>query len=267
MEPRQQYIELPSSGRDLRPSYHFMMKCLLYSRMETGLVSNQDFYDEDVNVYLAHLLDSMIVPQHIDRARRFLSPYDTEVFRRLANSKDARLKYTIYKTNADFLLISLGVFDNAEAETAETAAAALTDRRFRPSEEAFIGRGRTYYRFAYTYSQIVNGRNAGISEVLEKLSMNFEKYLRILSHMRGEYLDLVKRLSTGEIYHLERVANEELRHDSLRDKQDQFLDLYLEWKRTGAEDVRERISRLVKEIRGLDPSFHFEMPKARSQGR
>ena len=107
MEARDQYIELPTTRADLRPTYHFMMKCLLYSRMETGLISNQDFYDEDVNVYIAHLLDSMIQPESVERARRFLSQYDTEVFHKLANSQDARLKYTIYKTNADFLLISL----------------------------------------------------------------------------------------------------------------------------------------------------------------
>ena len=73
METRDQYIELPTSRGDLRPTYHFMMKCLLYSRMETGLVSNQDFYDEDVNVYIAHLLDSMIQPEGVENARRFLS--------------------------------------------------------------------------------------------------------------------------------------------------------------------------------------------------
>jgi len=263
MEARQHYIELPASRGDLRPTYHFMMKCLLYSRMETGLISNHDVYDEDVNVYIAHLLDSLIQPEHVEQARRYLSPYDTEVFRRLSNSKDARLRYTLYKTNADFLLISLGIFDNPEAMVSDTTSASTPDRCFqRPTEEAFIGRGRTYYRFAYTYSQIIHGRNAGISDVLEKLSLGFDKYLRILSHMRGEYLDLLKRLSTGEIYHLERVANENQHQECIRAKQDQFLDLYLEWKRTGAEDVRERMTRLVREIRSMDPGFHFEMPRS-----
>ena len=92
-----------------------MMKCLLYSRMETGLVSNKDYYDEDVNVYIAHLLNSFINPGYVERARSFLSKYDTEVFRRLGESRDARLKYTLYKTNADFLLVCLGIFDNPAA--------------------------------------------------------------------------------------------------------------------------------------------------------
>jgi hypothetical protein len=262
MDTRSQYIELPASRVDPRPTYLFMMKCLLYSRMETGLLSNQDFYDEDVNVYLAHLLDSLIQPENVERARRYLSPYDTEVFQKLSQSKDARLKYTIYKTNADFLLISLGIFDSPEGIVTESAGPQHPERDFfRATEEASIGRGRTYYRFAYTYSQMVHGRNAGISDVLEKLSMGFDKYLRILAHMRGEYLDLLKRLSSGEIYHLERAANDEQRQDSLKDKQNQFLDLYLDWKKTGAADLRTRINQMIKEIRGLDPTFNFKMPE------
>lgn len=261
MDTRNQYIELPASRGDPRPTYHFMLKCLLYSRMETGLLSNHDFYDEDVNVYLAHLLDSMIRPESIEHARRYLSQYDTEVFRRLAESKDARLKYTIYKTNADFLLISLGIFDNPEAAVTETSAPGNPDRKvYKPSEEAYVGRGRTYYRFAYTYSQIINGRNAGISDVLEKLSLGFDKYLRILAHMRGEYLDLLQRLSSGEVYHLERIANEEQRQEKLRAKQDRFLDLYLEWKKSGAINLHEEMQKLVQEIRGMDPDFRFEVP-------
>jgi hypothetical protein len=262
MEARNHYIELPANRRELRPTYHFMLKCLLYSRMETGLLSNQDFYDEDVNVYLAHLLDSMIRPENVENARRYLSQYDTEVFRKLSCSKDARLKYTIYKTNADFLLISLGIFDNPEATVPETSAPGNPDRQIlKPSEEAYVGRGRTYYRFAYTYSQIVHGRNAGISDVLEKLSLGFEKYLRVLAHMRGEYLDLLKRLSTGEVYHLERVANEEQRHQKLKAKQDRILDLYIDWKKTGAVSLREQIRKLVDEIREMDPDFRFEVPE------
>src|SRR6185295_7534993 len=78
MNPRH-YVDLKDTSRELQPTYYFMVNCLLYSRMETGLVSNQDFYDEDVNVYLAHLLHSFINPDYVEQSRRFLSKYDTEV--------------------------------------------------------------------------------------------------------------------------------------------------------------------------------------------
>lgn len=252
MNPRH-YVDLKETSRELQPTYFFMINCLLYSRMETGLVSNQDFYDEDVNVYLAHLLHSFVNPEYVEQSKKFLSKYDTDVFRRLATSKDARLKYLIYKTNADFLLVSIGIFDNPMGTG--------LPRRHQPSEEAYIGRGKTYYHFAYSYSQQMHRKNAGVSEVLEKLSVGFEKYIRILSHMRGEYLDLIKRLSNGEVYHLERSINEHSRQELLRAKQDELLELYSAWKREPSAETEEDLQRIVGEIREINPAFKFELPK------
>src|SRR6476619_799081 len=75
------YVDLKETSRDLQPTYYFMINCLLYSRMETGLVSNQDFYDEDVNVYLAHLLHSFLNPEYVEQSKKYLSKYDSDVFR------------------------------------------------------------------------------------------------------------------------------------------------------------------------------------------
>jgi len=252
MNPRH-YVDLKDAGRDLQPTYYFMINCLLYSRMETGLVSNQDCYDEDVNVYLAHLLHSFINPEYVEQSRKFLSKYDTDVFRRLASSTDAHLKYQIYKTNADFLLVSIGIFDHPIVPGGPRT-------RLQPSEEAYIGRGKTYYHFAYTYSQQMHRKNAGVSEVLEKLSTGFDKYLRILSHMRGEYLDLMKRFSQGEVYHLERSIDEHSQQEMLRVKQDELLELYTAWRSEPGPEVEENLERVVGEIRQLNPGFKFELP-------
>lgn len=253
MNPRH-YVDLKDNSRDLQPTYFFMINCLLYSRMETGLVSNQDYYDEDVNVYLAHLLHSFINPEYVEQSKRFLSKYDTDVFRRLSSSNDARLKYQIYKTNADFLLVSIGIFDSP-------TIAGVTRSRLQPSEEAYIGRGKTYYHFAYTYSQQMHRKNAGVSEVLEKLSTGFDKYLRILSHMRGEYLDLMKRFSQGEVYHLERTIDEHQQQELIKVKQDELLELYSSWRSAPTAQTEESLERVVSEIRQLNPAFRFELPK------
>ena len=253
MNPRS-YVDLKETGRNLQPTYYFMINCLLYSRMETGLVSNQDFYDEDVNVYLAHLLHSFINPDYVEQSKKYLSKYDADVFKRLSASSDARLKYAIYKTNADFLLVSIGIFDNP-------AMAAAARARLQPSEEAYIGRGKTYYHFAYTYSQQIHRRNQGVSEVLEKLSVGFDKYIKILSHMRGEYLDLAQRFSDGEVYHLERSVDESARQENLKAKQDQLLELYTQWQHAPSAEIEENVKRLVGEIQQITPSFRFALPK------
>jgi hypothetical protein len=248
MNERQFYVDMKDAGRNVKPSYYFMMNCILYSRIETGLESNAEGYDEDVNVYLAHLLESFSHPEYVESARRFLSKYDVEVFERLANSSDARLKYLIYKTNADFMLVSVGVFEQSPA---------VNQKKFPPAEDASIGRGKAYYQFAYTYSQQLHKRGAAISEVLEKLSAGFEKYVKILSHLRGEYFDLGSRFSSGEFYHLERSVDEEARRQQLRERQDRFLELYSEWRRTGDDELKAALQRQADEIRQLKPDFKF----------
>jgi hypothetical protein len=104
-------------------------------------------------------------------------------------------------------------------------------------------------------------KNQGVAEVLEKLSVGFEKYIRILSHMRGEYLDLMKRLSQGEVYHLERSMDEHSQQELLRVKQDELLELYSAWKTEPTAEREESLVRVVGEIRQINPDFKFELPK------
>jgi hypothetical protein len=177
----------------------------------------------------------------------------------LERSTDARLKYVIYKTNADFLLISIGVFDNPGQWLAHRLPHVQMpkNRAGEPTEEASMGRGKTYYHFAWSYSQQVNRGHPGITEVLEKLSVGFDRYIRVLSHMRGEYLDLMKALSTGEIYHLERNVNKEQERQDLKKCQDAFLDSWLAWRRTGTPESLDEVRKSAAVIRALDPEFQF----------
>jgi hypothetical protein len=243
----------PDSKRDIEPTFYFMLNCLLYSRLETGNPSNRDYYDEDVNMYLTNLLCSFMKPEYHHRAKKYLSRYDANLFSKIERSSDVRLKYTIYKTNADFLLISIGIFRPPTKDKLGVM------QLFRNSEEAQMGRGKTYYNFAYTYSQAMFKKTSGISEVLEKLSNGFERYVEILSHMRGEYFNILDRLSTGEIYHLERSIDDAQASKELKALQDRFLDKYSEYLRSRDPKLREELDAMVRKIRRIDDSFKFHI--------
>ena len=75
---------------ELEPTSHFMMNCLMYSRLETNIPSNRDYFDEDVNVYLANLLTSFMHPQFHERSKKYLSRYDSSLFDKVKNSRDVR---------------------------------------------------------------------------------------------------------------------------------------------------------------------------------
>ena len=98
-------------------------------------------------------------------------------------------------------------------------------------------------------------------DTLECYLPGFDKYLRILSHMRGEYLDLMKRLSQGEVYHLERQVNEHSMQEMLKVKQDELLELYSAWKLEPTPEKEENLERVVSEIRQINPEFRFTLPK------
>ena len=117
----EEYLDLNSPDPTPERTFYFIMNCLLYSRLEVG-EEGKDGFEDDVNVYLANLLRSFMDPVFLQQSRPLLSDYDYEVFDRLKQSQDARLKYTVYKTNADFLLVSLGVFDSEAASSSERSS-------------------------------------------------------------------------------------------------------------------------------------------------
>jgi hypothetical protein len=244
----------PLNKREIEPDFFFMMNCLMYSRLETGHPSNQDFYDEDVNMYLASLLTSFMNPEYHARAKKYLSRYDTNLFNKIQDSADVRLKYTIYKTNADFLLISIGVFKNPEGTRPGSK-----DGMFKDNEEAYMGRGKAYYQFAYSYSQTMFKKPTAVSDVLEKLSRGFEQYVQILSHMRGEYFNILDRLGHGDIYHLERSIDRFESNKALKKLQDEFLDKYSEYLESKNPQLKQDLKALAKKIQRVDESFRFQI--------
>jgi len=252
MSPKEnKIIRIAEGASPEDATLQFMMNCLLYSRIETGRESNTDEYDEDVNVYLAHLLNSFINPRYYRAAQKYITDYDTDVFSRLEKSKDARMKYTLYKTNADYLLLSMGIFSSGGPDSWRPRPPFKNGRRGK------IRRGRTYYSFAFSYSQRITPRSSSITEVLGKLSRGFEKYVEILSHVRGEYFNLFDRLSEGEEYHILRSIDETEEKETLHRAQDEFLDLYREWKEHPGEGETRKLEVVCERLRALDPTFKF----------
>jgi len=137
----------------------------------------QGYYDEDVNVYMGtSCRRSSILRTSIEFALSLA--VRLRCLAKLAKSMDARLKYTIYKTNADFLLVSMGIFDDRRpcSPTGDR-----TDRSAdrAPAEEAYVGRGRTYTD-SPTLQPAAPSPQRGHVGSLEKLAVGFDRYIKIL---------------------------------------------------------------------------------------
>lgn len=242
-----------------RPSpeeaYFFMMNCLLYSRIEAGYPPNDEYFDEDVNVYLAGLLTSLIYPSSHGTAAGFIASSDAALFETVSAEASPRAKYLRYRANADHILVSLGVFKNARARRPNSVP------QFDLSREGFIGRGITYYALARSYAAQTFRRGTAIGDVLGKLSTGFERYLSVLSLMGGEHLNIFKQLSDGEVFHLELSSRSLDRRGDLKLQYDRFLDLYSNYLRERTPHAKQALNEAVREIRAIDPTFDFDVQK------
>ncbi len=243
----------PEEDRPVGQTYFFMMNNLLYSRIESGHPSNDEFFDEDVNVYLAGLLASLIDPNYHAMTGKYIMRYDVPLFEMVESTDNSRTKYQIYKTNADFLLVSIGIFNNPNRMRPRAAAWMNMPRK------TYIGRGMAYYDLARSYCFETYRRNTALAAVLGKLSTGFEKYIRIISLMRSEYLNMYRKITSGELYHLVDSINLIGERDELDTLYDDFLDAYTRHRRERSPDSRQALTELARRIKRLDPSFRFEV--------
>jgi len=242
-------------------TFFFMMNSLLYSRMECGYPSNDEFFDEDVNVYIANLLTSMVYRGFKETSDRYVIPYDTFLYDNARLIDNPRIKYELYKTNADNILVSLGIFKNARGKRQNSKP------QFNIPDSAYIGRAKIYYRLAQSYSYAVFRKNTAIADILGKLSDGLEKYLKVLSVMSVDYLNFVKKMSQGELFHLENSIKTGRITCDRSTLYDEFLDALSEYRKRKTKKALKSLKSAVSRLKLIDPDFSFEIPDTKVQKR
>jgi hypothetical protein len=252
------YVNTAKKQGEAEPVVSFVMDSLLNSRIATGLESNSDVYDEDVNVYLALLLSSLVDAKYHSWMNQYVSAYESDIYEKLQYTRDQYVKFITYKVNADYLLLSQGIFD-----VPRTLLSSVETR----NRDAML-RGKAYYQIAGSLTRQMREDRRALADVLLKLSEGYEKYLVILSYMRGEYLNIVKEFTPGEMFHLNREIDGLAKEEAVREKRDAFLDQYNAWKKgLGTPDearLEIGLRQAASELSLLDPDFRspLEPPKA-----
>ena len=148
--------------------------------------------DEEINVYLAHLLFFLRDPVYQKWASGYVRQYETSVYD-TALEKDRVHQYFTYKLNADYLLTSLGIFQNLGKPRGAFR------RFYEQTPEIYIGRGKAYYDRAAEYHHQIYRQQTTLGKILHRLSLSFEEYVNVLSYMRSAYFDLIKRISEEDL--------------------------------------------------------------------
>ena len=165
---------------------------------EKEIKANNLEYEEDVNQYISLMLADMANPKSTVLAQQYLVGTNSDAGQIAIDLKLQSQKYQVFRVNADFLLFHLGLFSS------DTNI--LGDKYF--------DKGGSYYNAAACSLRNARGGRSGLSDVLEKLSLKFGKYVEILRHMKNQssnYFSFHFKFSGNEIAHFQEQFSGEIR--------------------------------------------------------
>ena len=163
---------------------------------EKEIKQNELEYEEDVNQYITLMLAEMVNPKTTGLTNQYLVGTDSDAGQIAIDLKFESQKYQVFRTNADFLLFHLGLFS--------PKSNILGDKYF--------DKGGWYYRSAACSLKHARGGRSGLSDVLEKLSLKFGKYVEILRYMKNRssnYFSFHFKFSEEEIARFQKQLSKE----------------------------------------------------------
>lgn len=238
-----EYLDLDNGERE--PFFFFLLNAYLQSRIETR---NESDGDEEVNVYLAGLLCSLVDGRFYTCNLDRLAASPADVCQRVQTCGSDRAKAEVYRANADHRLVAFGLFSGWGDHVS-------LYRRATTPDEAHIEEAQQFYGWAALLCGRLPSRYRGLKVTLEKLADGFETYRHILAHMGANHLDLLQRLSPGEAYHLERAAHEAALPQIEGHALDRMLDAYNRWRAEPCDGTRTRFFQESLPYRQLRPGF------------
>ena len=244
------YFDMTKQERD--SAIRYLLGAIIKCRNDDHMPSNMYTFDEDVNVYLAHLLFAVSLPEYHEMAGPYLSKESSDVLKWVSATEDQTIRYFIFKVNADHLLIHTAIFDDLNGKSRR--------KFFKRSKDHYQELAKLYYEQAASYHKRIYRKKTGVGEVLEKLSHYYEIYQKLLGHVRREYFDFVTGFRDQVFHYFMDEFREYEREVKRKNKMDEFLDLYAQWLETKDGEVREKMEYVIRELKTLDPHFEFEIP-------
>ena len=242
------YFDITKQERD--SAVRYLLGAILKSRQESNFPSNYYTFDEDVNIYLAHLLFAVSLPEYHEMAEPYLSMETSDILKWVRATEDRTIRYFIFKVNADHILIHSAIFQDLSQKPSH--------KIFKRSQKHFLELAKLYYDQAAAYHRRIYRKKTGVGEVLEKLSHYFEAYQGLLKIVRREYFGFVNGFRDQAFQNF----MNQMRHYEVefhkKSKMDRFLDLYGRWLQTKDESLENDILNVIFDLKRLDPGFNFD---------
>ena len=242
------YFDISKQERD--SAIRYLLQTVIKSRCEGKFPSNCYTYDEDVNVYLAHLLFAVSLPEYHEMAEPYLSTDTSDILRWVRATEDRTIRYFIFKVNADHLLMHTAVFDDLKGKRSK--------KFFKKSDKHYQEIAKLYYEQAAAYHKRIYRKKTGVGDVLTKLAHYFECYQDVLMQIRRDYFHFVNSFRDHAFDQFVGQMRQYENKTQCKEKMDHFLDLYAQWMESRNPILANEIMCLMVEIKELDPEFHFK---------
>ncbi len=231
----------------------FFLENVLKARIALDIGTGLHDYDEEVNVYVAYLLMSLVTTDALIRAKPYISAYDGDVRKYLEEHPGARNEYRVYRENADYGLVAETVFSGQEHP------GSYYERVLSERDES--GRIALYYQLAASALSHLTCANTTLVHVLASIADNYGDVEKLLRKVSKDYFELIERLSDGSLYHMQLEAAGIAAKNDYDRRLDEFLKAYYEYTLNPTEEGRRQVMGLVEGLRALNKDFNFDERK------
>jgi len=220
--------------------------------LEEGLLPGEGRDAESTASYLILVLRELARPDGLARYEHYFTDTSFQLAERVTQSASRRDLLALYRTNADYILLSLGLFDRTSVGRAGRGQGVHGKRRDIES------RGTHYYHLASAQAEALYGRDGELTRIMGTLATHFPGYCHALRVFGSNAAGLVRRWTRGEEYHLLRDVEEMARSARIRRRWEHLLETYAAWKRRGSAHTRARLVRAAQLLESDDPNFSWQ---------
>lgn len=235
---------------EVQETRFFFLNHVLKARADLHLESGLHENDQETNVYLAGLLSSLVTSDAFLRQKEYVSPFDIDIRNYLDAHPGTRVKYIVYRDNADFGLVSRGIFQGYVHPGAY-------QKIVLPDSDP-QGRIAVYYELAASALAHLQGSRASLVPIFCSIADNLSEVLQIMARAAGYYFELMERISDGSMFHLEQELDSMDNKKAYSVKIDEFLKAYAEYKAGPTEEGRRKLLALASECSLMNERFKFE---------
>ncbi len=171
-----------------------MLENLLAARVGSRFPTNGAGPDEDVNVYLAHLLGDFLRGERDPQIQFASGP----LFTPPAKTTSRRNRAKLYRLNADHRLLHLGLFGRGDGLRRRGELHCMSPAATRTRDAAA---GRACYETAANLSRGRYGSQAVVA-IWEKLATHFDDYVHVLGALATRQLGLGAQINDTDLARL-----------------------------------------------------------------